>query len=658
MADTDEGSPASLDGAPLLGVCYYPEHWPEAWWREDAARMRDMGIGVVRIGEFAWSRIEPRRGEFDWSWLDRAVATLAEAGLRIVLGTPTACPPKWLVDELPDILPADRHGRPRRFGSRRHYCFSSPAYRQEARRIVAAMAGRYGDHPAVVAWQTDNEFGCHDTVESYSRAAADGFRRWLRARYRDVAALNDAWGTVFWSQRYDDFDQVDPPAATVTEANPAHRLDFRRYSSDQVVAFNAEQVAILREASPGRPITHNFMGLFTDFDHFAVARELDAASWDSYPLGFLEQGPYGRRDRAAYRRQGHPDFAGFHHDLYRRVGRGRLWVMEQQPGPVNWAAHNAAPLPGMVRLWLWEAIAHGAELTSIFRWRRAPFGQEQMHAALLGADGADDRAAGELRQVRDELTRLPPMPASQPARVALAFDYEACWVTDIQPQSSGFSALSAALSYYGALRRAGLDVDVVAPGDDVSDYALVVLPCLPVLSRNWADHLDARSGALLMGARTGSKTADFQVPAGGEPGPVADLLPVRVARVDSLGADTVLSVSGVGGQVHTWLEEIDSPLEPRACADDGRGVWFCRDGRHYLPGCPSDELLDAVVAAAAGDAGLPIQPMPAGVRQRRRGGLTFVFNYASEVRPLPVTGRMLIGGAELGPADVAVLAGA
>ena len=658
MATNDDRGAASLDGAPLLGVCYYPEHWPEAWWPEDAARMVDMGIGVVRIGEFAWSRIEPRRGAFDWAWLDRAIAVLADAGLRIVLGTPTACPPKWLVDELPEILPADRHGRPRRFGSRRHYCFSSPAYRREAHRIVSAMAQRYGDHPAVVAWQTDNEFGCHDTVESHSPAAVAGFRRWLRDRYGSVAALNEAWGTVFWSQSYGDFDEVDLPAATVTEANPAHRLDFRRYSSDQVAAFNAGQTAVLRAASPGRPITHNFMGLFTDFDHFAVGRDLDVASWDSYPLGFLQQGPYGAGERAAYRRQGHPDFAGFHHDLYRRVGRGRLWVMEQQPGPVNWATHNAAPLPGMVRLWLWEAIAHGAELTSIFRWRRAPFGQEQMHAALLTADGREDRAAGELRRVRDELAGLPAMPATRPARVALAFDYPSCWITGIQPQSAGFSALATALSYYGALRRAGLDVDLVAPGDDVSDYALLVLPCLPVLCEDWAAHLDRCAGALLIGARTGSKTADFQVPAGGEPGPVAGLLPVRVARVDALDADAAVTVSAVNGHVHTWLEEVEGPLAPRLCADDGRGVWYACDGRHYLPGCPSDELLDAVVAAAAADAGLTVRPMPEGVRLRRRGDLTFVFNYAAASRKLPVAGRLLMGGAELAPGDVAVVADA
>ncbi|MEE3499908.1 beta-galactosidase [Acidiphilium acidophilum] len=221
-----------------LGVCYYPEHWPEAMWERDAANMRDLGLLLVRIGEFAWSRLEPTRGQFTWDWLDRAIETLASAELSIVLGTPSATPPRWLVREHPSLLAIGPDGRPRGFGSRRHYCFSSPIYRDEACRIAAAMAQRYGNHPAIKIWQIDNEYGCHSTVVSYSAAAAAAFRDWLAARYGTIEALNQAWGNVFWSMEYPDFDAIDPPVATVTEANPAHRLDWRRFSSDQVVKFN------------------------------------------------------------------------------------------------------------------------------------------------------------------------------------------------------------------------------------------------------------------------------------------------------------------------------------------------------------------------------------------------------------------------------------
>ena len=209
--------------------------------------MVELGLSRVRIAEFAWSRIEPEPGQFAWGWLDRAIETLASAALKIILCTPTATPPKWLVDRMPDMLQLDGSGRPRRFGSRRHYCFSHEGYRVEAARITSAIAERYGANPAVVAWQTDNEYGCHDTVISYSEAAARGFRRWLRERYGSIAVLNRAWGNVFWSQEYRSFDEIDPPHLSVTEANPAHRLDFQRFSSDEVVAFNQIGRASCRE---------------------------------------------------------------------------------------------------------------------------------------------------------------------------------------------------------------------------------------------------------------------------------------------------------------------------------------------------------------------------------------------------------------------------
>ena len=210
-----------------LGVCYYPEHWPEAMWADDAQRMKALGLTTVRIGEFAWSRIEPEQGHYDWAWLDRAVDTLSAAGMQIIMGTPTATPPKWLINAYPDILPCDAHGRSRNFGSRRHYSFSSKTYRRESVRIVEAMAQRYGAHPAIVMWQTDNEYGCHSTVESNDTDARAAFRIWLAAKYGTIGALNTAWGAVFWSQEYRSFDEVDPPLATVTEPTPAHVMDWR-----------------------------------------------------------------------------------------------------------------------------------------------------------------------------------------------------------------------------------------------------------------------------------------------------------------------------------------------------------------------------------------------------------------------------------------------
>jgi beta-galactosidase len=639
-----------------LGVCYYPEQWPEPVWADDARRMREMGLSRVRVGEFAWSRIEPEPGRFDWAWLDRAIDTLHGAGLEVILGTPTATPPKWLVDAEPDILAWDEEGRPRRFGSRRHYCFSSARYREEAVRICTAVAERYGRHPAVVAWQTDNEYGCHDTILSYSPAAAAAFRVWLAARYLSVDALNAAWGNVFWSQEYCSFEEIDPPNLTVTEANPAHRLDYQRFASDEVVAFNRLQVEIIRAHSPGRDVVHNFMGFFTAFDHHAVAQDLDVATWDSYPLGFLDQGWDDPATKLTYLRQGHPDFAAFHHDLYRGCGRGRMWVLEQQPGPVNWAPHNPAPLHGMVRLWTLEACAHGAELVSYFRWRQAPFGQEQMHAGLLRPDHADGPAAAEVRAVAAELAALPQAKPSR-AEVALLFSYQAQWMLGIQPQGAAFDPLRLAFEFYSSLRALGLDVDILPTDADLDGYKLIVAPSLPVIEPALLDRLANSSAQTLFGPRSGSKTRDFQIPDTLAPGPLQDLLPIRVTAVESLPPGHREPAGDGAGAVTGWLEHVETALPPLLSMAAGRGLWYGSDRLHYLAGWPDPALMLEILAPLARECGLPVRALQPGLRLRRHGDIQFAFNYAPEEANIaalvPEGASMLLGALQLPPAGVA-----
>ncbi|NCW20151.1 MAG: beta-galactosidase [Gammaproteobacteria bacterium] len=637
-----------------LGVCYYPEHWPREWWADDAARMIAMGITQVRVGEFAWSRIEPESGRFDWTWLDEAIDVLDRAGLAIVLCTPTATPPKWLVDAMPDMIAIDAVGKPRRFGSRRHYCFSHEGYRRESRRITRAVAERYGRHRAVVAWQTDNEYGCHDTVLSWSPAALAAFRRWLSERYVDIDALNAAWGNVFWSMEYRSFDEIDLPNLTVTEANPAHVLDFRRFSSWQVKEFNREQCLILRESSPGRDLTHNFMGFVTDFDHHDLAEDLDVAAWDSYPLGFLEQFWFGDDDKHRYARQGHPDVSAFHHDLYRGVGRGRWWVMEQQPGPVNWARYNPAPLPGMVRLWSLEAFAHGAEVVSYFRWRQAPFAQEQMHAGLLRPDRVDDVAALEVRETAAALSHFA-VDSSTKAEVALIFDYQAEWMTAIQPQGAGFSALRVCFEWYSALRQLGLDIDILPPAAELSGYRMIVVPCLPVIPDTLVDKLRAVEAMVIYGPRTGSKTGQFSIPRNLPPGELQSLLPIKVVRVESLREGLV--EPGADFSVSRWFEHVESALPPELRLHDGRGVLFRQGSHRYLAGMVDPGTLHKIFRQMASEVGVGIRDMPEGVRTRRFGKLRFVFNHCAESRSidalLPKDAALLVGMRELDAAGVA-----
>ncbi|KEO87952.1 beta-galactosidase [Erythrobacter sp. JL475] len=621
-----------------LGCCYFPEHWPEAIWADDARRMRETGLSMVRIGEFAWSRIEPEPGRFDWGWLDRAIETLHSAGLEVVLCTPTATPPKWLVDSMPDMVAVDEQGRPRGFGSRRHYCFSHRGYREQSRRITDAIARRYGQHPAITAWQTDNEYGCHDTVLSFSDAAAAAFREWLDTRYGTIDALNTAWGNVFWSMEYRSFAEVDPPHLTVTEANPAHWLDYRRFASDEVVAFNREQVEILREHSPGRDITHNFMGFFTEFDHHDVGRDLDVATWDSYPLGFLEQFWFSDAEKNAYLRQGHPDIAAFHHDLYRGCSNGRWGVMEQQPGPVNWARFNPAPLPGMVKLWTLEAMAHGAEFTSYFRWRQAPFAQEQMHAGLLRPDSSDAEAAGEAREAADIIEQIGPQQCAK-APVALVFSYEAAWVCGIQPQGRSFRYLELAYEWYSALRGFGLDIDIIAPDADLSDYRAVFVPTMPIVPDGFVSRLSNLTCPVLIGPRSGSKSESFCIPEGLPPGELRELVPVTITRVESL-RDGIVE-TGEGWSVVRWREDVTSDLAPEFALEDGRGVVFAHGNQRYLAAWPDGTLLNQLITRIADEARIELIPLPEGLRVRRSATHLFAFNYSIGPITFDLTGEVI-----------------
>jgi len=630
-----------------LGVCYYPEHWPESWWPQDAQRMRDLGIAYVRIGEFAWSRIEPRRDDFRWEWLDRAFDVLGAAGLKIVLGTPTATPPKWLMDEYPDIAATDELGRPRGFGSRRHYSFSSPTYARESARIVEALARRYGRHAALAGWQTDNEYGCHDTVLSWGADDAAAFRQWLRRRYQTPDQLNAAWGNVFWSMEVTRFEDVALPNLTVTEPNPSARLDFRRFASAQVKAFDRLQADIIRAHSPGRWITHNFMGFFNEFDHWDIGETIDFAAWDSYPIGFTERFPFSEAERVRWHDTAHPDIAPFHHDLYRAVGRGKFWVMEQQPGPVNWAPHNPVPAPGMVKLWAMEAHAHGADVVSYFRWRQAPFAQEQMHAGINLPNGHELSPGGrEAETAARDLAALGELPPTQAASVALIYDYEAIWATQIQPQGASFDAVELIFRWYEAVRRLGLDVDVVRPGASLAGYRLVLVPSLPIVSDAAERALAEAQGVTLFGPRVGSKTRDFAIPPNLPPGPLAALLGLRVIEVSSLRRGVSVSVSGaISGRAERWKENVEAQGEVLARFDDEGPAVVANGRRLYAGFWPDAQALSALVRHGVTLAGLETVALPEAVRIRRRGDLVFVFNYGRDEWRAPALGNETLLGA-------------
>ncbi len=616
---------------PQLGVCYYPEHCSSQLWQSDAQRMKELGLQWVRIGEFAWSRLEPQKQKFQLEWLDEVIEILGNANLKVILGTPTATPPKWILEEYPEMLAKDSHGQVRKFGSRRHYCFSHEGYQKECKRIVEILAKRYGKNPHISAWQIDNEFGCHDTTLSYSDSALHAFRLWLQERYEAIEKLNESWGNVFWSMEYQNFQQVELPHQTTTEANPAHWLDFRRFSSDQVIRFNRLQVEILKQHTQA-PILHNFMGKELGFDHFKIGKDLDIASWDSYPLGFLSTF-FGRQTRyqkhaQQFMRQGEPDFQDFHHSLYKSVGSGRCWVMEQQPGPVNWASHNPIPLPGMVRLWTIEAFVSGVEVVSYFRWRQARFAQEQMHTGLLYFDNTSSPVLEEIKQVTQDLQTLKTIePRQNP--VAIIFDYESAWAWQTQPQGANFDYFSLAFEFYKALRSLGVNADLVSTEcTNLKDYKMLIVPALMQLKKNFKQSLLAYDGILLMGPRTGSKDECFHT----AQMPLNDFgIDAEIGWVESWGDEANLPLQN-GGQVVKWLEHIrvghqlkpEQIIETTQCQ---KPVLLGSQNRFYLTGWLDEKALKRILKELSQNIGIPLYDLPEGLRMTETATHRFLFNY-------------------------------
>ena len=612
---------------PKLGSCYYPEHWPEDQWQKDAEDMIASGLTWVRIGEFAWSRLEPEEGDYNFEWLDRAISILGSSGLNVVMSTPTATPPRWVVDKWPDMLIVDVEGRTRRSGSRRHYCFSHEGYLNEAIKISEMVAKRYGANPYIKAWQLDNEYGCHDTTLSYSVSALRAFRIWLEKKYKTIDRLNESWKNVFWSMDYNDFEQIQLPNLTVTDPNPIHALDFRRFSSDQVINFNRSQSQVLRKYTQ-MPLIHNYMGRITDFNHYEVGEDLDVASWDSYPLGFLEdRSNQSDEFKTKFMRFGDPDFQSFHHDLYRTVGNGRWWVMEQQPGPVNWAPFNPEPATGAVRLWTWEAIAHGAEVVSYFRWRQAPFAQEQMHAGLQRPDGVAAPGLNEASQVFSELKNFESIDQVQ-SKIALIFDYESCWAWEVQPQGKDFNYFELVYDYYKALRALGLSIDILPPNQgDLSGYKVVLMPGLMHIGDELSRAMKQFDGVLISGPRTGSKTLDMAIPE--KLPPLIPGINGTVARVESLRPNVTISIKELGN-FKKWMETlVDSDNVIQFC-DDDRPAITGNENNFYITGWADEETLKNIFSGVCDSQDISFTELNDCVRTRETSSYRFWFNFSEE----------------------------
>ncbi|WP_180687200.1 beta-galactosidase [Streptomyces gossypiisoli] len=644
------------------GGDYNPEQWPEEVWAEDMRLMREAGVTMVSVGIFSWALLEPAEGEYDFSRMDKILDLLHENGIAADLATPTAAPPAWFFRKHPEALPVDRDGRRLSYGSRQTFCPSSPAYRRAALRITRAIADRYAGHPALAMWHVHNEYGCHN-AECYCDTSAEAFRGWLRSRYADLAALNEAWGTTFWSQWYYDWDEILPPRATGAVPNPTHQLDWRRFCSDELLSLYVAERDILRTAAPSIPATTNFMVMynFDALDYWRWAPHLDVLSNDHY---LQSADPESQIDIA---------LSG---DLMRSLAGGPWLLMEHSTGAVNWQPVNRAKGPGELRRNALAHVARGADGIAYFQWRAAKAGAEQWHSAMLPHAGTDSRIWRDVVALGADLRALAEVRGSTGvAEVAIVWDWDARWAVELPSQPSEqvrFQELVRA--WYEPLWRAGVAVDFVRPDADLSPYRLILAPSLYLVDDAGAANLTAfaeRGGTLAVGFHSGAVDENCHVRLGGYPGAFREALGVRTDEVFPLLPGEPVGLSG-GGTGTLWSERVRlSGAEPVASYTSGplTGVPAVTRNSHgagatwYVATLPDPETLAALLDRIRTEAGVaPVRETADGVEAvLRRGGdadYLFLINHtdaAAEVAVASDATELLTG--KQAPGSVTVPAG-
>jgi beta-galactosidase len=638
-----------------LGSAWYPEQWPESAWEEDLRLMQGHGANVVRIGEYAWSRMEPTEGQYEMDWLVRAVRLAGKYGMKVVIGTPTDTPPAWMTQKYPDTLQVDGNGKRLGHGGRRQFSISSQRYRAFARTIVTKMAEALKDEPNVIGWQIGNE----PTDESYDPEARAAWVAWLKQRYGTLDKLNAAWTTAYWSQTYTDWEQV--PFNT-DKANPGWMLELKRFITSQWRAFHRNQIDALRAVIGDKQfITINFGGLgwANRFDRYDMNRDLDVTSWDDY-VGMGHLKPYRN---------------GATHDLVRGWKRQNFWVMETQPGFVNWAPVSNMLYPGETRALAWQAVGHGADAVLYWQWRNALNGQETMHGSIVGPDGKPLPIYAEVQQIgRDFAKASPALAGTTPVSpVAILQDYPSRWAIDFQLHHKDYDQIEVLLDYYRPLKDALGAVDVVEAAEaPLARYKLVVAPSLNVITdsaaRRLADYVRG-GGHLILGPRSGMKDEYDRLEPVRQPGPLAALLGGQVEQYYALDAEVAVG----SGTASIWAEALaTSAPDTEVLLRYGRANGWL-DGKPavisrkvgkgritYVGALVDDAVMKGLIDGALSDAGVARDfAVPADVELMTREGegreIVILVNHGRESREVSLPAAMtdVLGGGKVTKATLA-----
>ncbi|MDI1465354.1 beta-galactosidase [Catellatospora sp. KI3] len=653
------------------GADYNPEQWPREVWRDDVRLMREAGVDIVSLGIFSWARLQPAEDTWRFDWLDEIMGLLHEHGIAVDLATATASPPPWLTSKHPEILPVNARGETIWPGGRQHWRPTSPVFRRYALHLVETLAGRYADHPALAAWHVSNELGCHN-VYDYSDDAARAFRDWLRARYSTIAALNEAWGTAFWSQEYGDWAQVLPPRLAATHPNPGQQLDFKRFSSDALREHLRAERDILRRYTPDVPVTTNFMvmGGTKGMDFAAWAADVDFVANDHYS----EPGPQAR------------DELSFSANLTGNIAGGRPWfLMEHATSAVNWQPVNVAKKPGELARDSLTHVAHGADAVCFFQWRQSAAGAEKYHSAMLPHAGADSDVFRSVARLGATLRELAPVAGAtrEPAPAAVLFHWDSWWAAEADSHPTDrLRYRQEALDWYTAFLNLGIRADVVPLGTPLDGYRLVVAPILHVVSEPVAKTLQGyveSGGHLVTTYFSGIVDERDHVWLGGHPGALRDLLGIRVEEFAPL-LDTETVTLDNGLRAVLWSERVrvtDQDAAVLARYADGEQAGHPAITRRAVGGGSAAYVstrlgaagLTAVLGGLAAAAELE-SDLPPAVRGkvesavRRQEGARFAFLINRSEQPVTVAGvpgeplvgsRGPDGAVTLEPRGVAVL---
>jgi beta-galactosidase len=652
------------------GCDYNPEQWPRAVWDEDIALMRQAGVDLVTVGVFSWAQLEPREGEYSFGWLRDLLDLLAGAGIAVDMATPTAAPPAWLSVGYPDVLPVDARGARYSHGSRQTICICSPAYREKAGAIVTRLAAEAGPHEALKMWHIHNEYACH-VPYCYCDNHARAFRRWLEERYGSLGALNDAWGTAFWSQAYTDFDQVVPPRLTGAFANPALDLDYKRFSSAAYLEEFLAERAVLKEARPDLPVTTNFMGFFKPLDYFDWAAEMDVVSTDNYPD---MAGPQWQVQSA------------MHYDLMRGLNKQVPWmVMEQTPSRVNWHSPNVPKRPGHMRAMSYQAVARGAKGLMFFQWRASRSGAERFHSAMVPHAGTASPVWAEVANLGNEVAALEDLAdAAVEAKVAVVFSWPNWWALEAPSQpADGLAVLDQLLWLYRPAYEGGVGVDFCHPDEPLDAYDAVLVPSLYLMTErqgaNLVSYVEA-GGTAVVSFWSGIVDEHDSVYLGPYGGPLRPLMGCEVLDVAPLAPGDMLELQWQDGERTTgslWAD-VATETSGRVLARYSGGPLSRRpavvetrygNGRAYYLGCRLGQealaKLYSLVPALRADptlarAGTGVERVARAAADRR---YEFLINYSDEQREIEVPdgGLELLTGTvpgrrvTLGPAGVAIV---